>query len=678
MSHPQAPVPPAMEASSSESSAETAPDRAPHDGHADARASSGGTRGSSLAAELATVHAGLAAATSEQDLLAAAMLYIGHMRPSSAHFVRLHVDADGRIERGELAAIWEHGQIQHVHTMLGRTIPLALWRLTAVWSQNPSELIAIADVQSDPRADVDLRDQLSTLGQRALVLVPLYSRAHRSWHGVLVMVFASPRELSQEEHSVCSLLADAVASFAANLHIQRSLREVFQETSLLYDVSLRLNQASSIDEALRAVAIAAPGATYAFLGILERNAAGELHQLRVVAGWGQHKEMAASVIGMTFPIEFVPMISLWIKDPDRPLLISDIETDSRVDPQARMLYRQASQRSAALLPLVVQGHVIGNVSMAWDEVRGFSARDERIFQTIAKQASLVLQNRLLVEESQAALRARAEQSALLSRVLTHLPVGVVLLDASNLRPILSNAAADALLGWGEVAPESRRLNQRFLRPGTDEPLPDEESTLMLAVARGDLQHADVDVQTAIGRRSLMSSAVPVVSEDGQLRSFLLLLTDVTERREAEMQRAKMQDELITVQAAALAERSTPIIPISDDIVVVPLIGSLDAERSNQLLDTVPEAASRYEAKLAIIDITGVSTLDTQAARTLIGVARALRLLGIEPVVTGMRAEVAQTLVQLGIRLDGMTTRSNLKSGIAYAQAVLSKRSLNRL
>jgi anti-anti-sigma regulatory factor len=96
------------------------------------------------------------------------------------------------------------------------------------------------------------------------------------------------------------------------------------------------------------------------------------------------------------------------------------------------------------------------------------------------------------------------------------------------------------------------------------------------------------------------------------------------------------------------------------------------------MDTVPSAASHYEAKVAIVDITGVSTLDTQAARTLIGVARALRLLGIEPVVTGMRAEVAQTLVQLGVRLDGLSTRSNLKSGIAYAQSLLSKRTLNRL
>jgi len=128
-----------------------------------------------------------------------------------------------------------------------------------------------------------------------------------------------------------------------------------------------------------------------------------------------------------------------------------------------------------------------------------------------------------------------------------------------------------------------------------------------------------------------------------------------------------------VQAAALAERSTPIIPISDEIVVVPLIGSLDADRGVQLLDTLLSGVSQNRARVAIIDITGVRTLDTQAARTLTSAAQALRLLGVEPVLTGIRAEVAQTLVTLGVRLDNIATRNNLQSGIALAQKFVSQK-----
>src|SRR6185369_9231736 len=131
-------------------------------------------------------------------------------------------------------------------------------------------------------------------------------------------------------------------------------------------------------------------------------------------------------------------------------------------------------------------------------------------------------------------------------------------------------------------------------------------------------------------------------------------------------RMRMQEELINVQAAALAERSTPLIPITDEIVVVPLIGSLDTDRGSQLIDTLLHGVSQNRARVAIIDITGVRTLDTQAASTLTGAAQALRLLGVEPVLTGIRAEVAQTLVTLGVRLEGISTRNNLQSGIALA------------
>lgn len=631
-----------------------------------------------LANELAAVHAALAEATNENDLLAAAMLYFGRTQPTAAHFVRVHADADGHVQDGDVSAMWEAGAVQYRHPLLGQVVPLSSWKVLSLWSKNPSELVAIADVESDPRVDDSLRQQLKDHGRRAIVLLPLYSRAHRTWQGMISLLWSHPHELSPEEQSVYALLGDAVASYAANLQIQRSLREVFQETSLLYDISAQLSLATTLDMALRAVCIPATGAESAFLGIIERNAAGEPETLRMVAGFANQPEMAKAVIGLEFPIAALPMAQSWISKPDEPLLISDIATDPRTDANTRALYAQNGFVSTVLLPLVVERQVVGNVSISWQVPKQFTQRDERIFQSISKHAALVLHNRLLIEKSQQALRERAEQSGLLSRVLENLPIGVMLIDAASRKPVLSNSTAKNLLPSAGQASNGGSEGHTLLRPGSDEPLPEGESAPLRVLETGQQQHVDLDVVVAGKRHTLETTGVPMLGEDGQVRSVLLLLNDITARREAEKSRAKMQDELIAVQAAALAERSTPIIPISDDIVVVPLIGSLDAERSTQLMDTVPSAASRYEAKVAIVDITGVSTLDTQAARTLIGVARALRLLGIEPVVTGMRAEVAQTLVQLGVRLDGLSTRSNLKSGIAHAQSLLSKRTLNRL
>ena len=112
---------------------------------------------------------------------------------------------------------------------------------------------------------------------------------------MISLLWSEPRTFSAEEQSVYALLCDAVASFAANLHIQRSLREVFQETALLYDISAQLSVASTLDMALRAVCIPATGADSAFLGIIERDSAGVPETLRMVAGFAEQPELAKAV-----------------------------------------------------------------------------------------------------------------------------------------------------------------------------------------------------------------------------------------------------------------------------------------------------------------------------------------------------------------------------------------------
>lgn len=149
-----------------------------------------------------------------------------------------------------------------------------------------------------------------------------------------------------------------------------------------------------------------------------------------------------------------------------------------------------------------------------------------------------------------------------------------------------------------------------------------------------------------------SAAVP----DRQL--IFATARDFTEQKEAE--------ETIRRQAAALMELSTPLIPISDRVLVMPLIGTMDTLRAKQVLDTLLEGVTRTRADVAILDITGVSVVDSQVANALLMAARAVRLLGGEVVLTGMRPEVAATLVGLGVDLSGIATRGTLQAGIGYA------------
>jgi rsbT co-antagonist protein RsbR len=128
----------------------------------------------------------------------------------------------------------------------------------------------------------------------------------------------------------------------------------------------------------------------------------------------------------------------------------------------------------------------------------------------------------------------------------------------------------------------------------------------------------------------------------------------------------MQQQLIDAQQAALRELSTPLIPIADRVLVIPLIGAIDHQRSQQILETLLEGIGKYQADTAIIDITGVRVLDTQTANGLIRAAQAVRLLGAQVIITGVSPEVAQTIVHLGVSMEMLVTYSNLQTGITHA------------
>lgn len=130
--------------------------------------------------------------------------------------------------------------------------------------------------------------------------------------------------------------------------------------------------------------------------------------------------------------------------------------------------------------------------------------------------------------------------------------------------------------------------------------------------------------------------------------------------------SRLQGEIIQAQAAAIQELSTPLIPISDDVLIMPLIGSIDSSRAQQVLERLLTGVAESRAHTVILDITGVAVVDTQVANALIRAAQAVRLLGARIVLTGIRPEIAQTLVGLGIDLQNITTRGTLQTGIAYA------------
>jgi PAS domain S-box-containing protein len=164
--------------------------------------------------------------------------------------------------------------------------------------------------------------------------------------------------------------------------------------------------------------------------------------------------------------------------------------------------------------------------------------------------------------------------------------------------------------------------------------------------------------------------IPLHDEDGNVVGVLGTYANITERRRAEeaIRQSSLQQEIIAAQQAALRELSTPLIPIMDGVVAMPLIGAIDSARAQQIMETLLEGIGQQRANIAILDITGVRVVDTQVANALIRTAQAAQLLGARVILTGITPEVAQTLVQLGVELSSVTTRSTLQSGIAFALA----------
>jgi anti-anti-sigma regulatory factor/HAMP domain-containing protein len=118
----------------------------------------------------------------------------------------------------------------------------------------------------------------------------------------------------------------------------------------------------------------------------------------------------------------------------------------------------------------------------------------------------------------------------------------------------------------------------------------------------------------------------------------------------------------------IREMSTPVVPVVEGVIVVPIVGSLDSRRATQLIQSVLVGIEEHHARLAVLDITGVPVVDTHVAGVIIQAAGAARLLGSAAVLVGIRPEVAQTLVQLGIDLSGIQTFTTLREALQTSLA----------
>jgi rsbT co-antagonist protein RsbR len=129
---------------------------------------------------------------------------------------------------------------------------------------------------------------------------------------------------------------------------------------------------------------------------------------------------------------------------------------------------------------------------------------------------------------------------------------------------------------------------------------------------------------------------------------------------------KSREEVINRQQREMLELSTPVVKLWEGILALPMIGTLDSARTQVVMESLLQKVVETGAQIAILDITGVPMVDTLVAQHLLKTVTALRLMGAECIISGVRPQIAQTIVHLGVDLQGVTTKANLADALALA------------
>ncbi|HRI64959.1 MAG TPA: PAS domain S-box protein [Polyangium sp.] len=162
--------------------------------------------------------------------------------------------------------------------------------------------------------------------------------------------------------------------------------------------------------------------------------------------------------------------------------------------------------------------------------------------------------------------------------------------------------------------------------------------------------------------------IGVVRDDqGAVEFFVTTFNDITHRRQAERDRVAAQEAIIEGQREVLRQISTPLMPIADGIIAMPLVGPVDRDRAQQMLSALMDGVTSHAAHTVIIDIAGVPNVDTEVAELLAQATQVVKLLGAEALFAGIRPDVARNILALGVDLTSFQSAGSFQSAIALAR-----------
>jgi rsbT co-antagonist protein RsbR len=222
----------------------------------------------------------------------------------------------------------------------------------------------------------------------------------------------------------------------------------------------------------------------------------------------------------------------------------------------------------------------------------------------------------------------------------------------------------------EVRRELEDLYSLIIRDmsGDDEHAAGEIRAVLDELSRSRARNGFTPSETALGVFSLKEAVYELLGDSADLVPEFLAFSRMIDGlglRTFETYTAT-REQIISDQATSMMELSTPVVRLWDGIIAVPLVGTLDSARTQLVMEKLLETLVATGADHAVIDITGVPTVDTEVAQHLLKTVSAARLLGAECTISGIRPQVAQTIVSLGIEFGDIATKATLADALALA------------
>jgi rsbT co-antagonist protein RsbR len=200
--------------------------------------------------------------------------------------------------------------------------------------------------------------------------------------------------------------------------------------------------------------------------------------------------------------------------------------------------------------------------------------------------------------------------------------------------------------------------------GADESAAGELRAALAELSRSRARAGATPSETALSVFSLKDTVYELTGGTAEYLAFSRLIDDLGLYTFETYSAAREQ--IISDQAESMLELSTPVVRLWDGIIAVPLVGTLDSARTQVVMEKMLEALVTQGAEHAVIDITGVPTVDTEVAQHLLKTVMAARLLGAECIISGIRPQIAHTIVSLGIEFGDIATKATLRDALAHA------------